>query len=1000
MEIPPDLVALMSNYVANVAADVTRAGATRLARVLGRDAPELEQTRRSLNTGLQAALVEHGVPTGLAEQVARYVLWEADLIHFARLAEAERASEEYEGALRDEVVAHLRIEAGISGADLDLAADLLSELVARGGSGLRSHAYGAPSRTGPETSSQLLLSQRAARKRMFEELGIPSLSQLSEYTRRYLTSAANDLSHVRLQQLGDRGVEVLLKDVFVPPNFAPLDAKPVSLDTDDLLVSNGRLVILGPAGSGKSTAVRSAAASVARKNDLRGVPFILEMRRFLAQTTMRPDLFVSYIEERVTTSLQEAPPAGWLTYLLMSGRAVVFFDGFDEVLDSGRRSEIRDAVRNFAALFPACSIVVTSRCTGYDLAPFGETEFAHARICELTDPQVALYAENWFELRGVIKEGSGLSPQHFLEESERYADDIRRNPLMLSLLCSVYYSRGDIPRSLSELYEQCAGMLYEQWNTMRGIADHGAWSKKLRPALYEVANLVLNSEEYLSEGIPEVALIATLRRFFIKRLNLDPIDAGRAARDLAEIWAGRAWVLTAVSSDEVNRPRYGFVHQSFLEYFAAVYIFRKATSAADLLRRLRGRLIYMNGWSVALLAVSTFENWRSPGGTKFVDALVADASRSVASERLALLRFAAALQEVVPLTGKTQRRVAQAVLELYASAVVVPVDVVDLWGAHDESRARHLAYRQRVAEEVSDPNDIEFDVEDLEPEDRKYDGQLSTLDAETVVLAVASWCTTDQRVVTVLANALAKLAKRVGVDAAAAAGSFLVAVLSKQGIAAAPLQSRIGDLVLGHPAHAHWFGLACAFAVRAVDAEAAFRLLPWRMLVLTETLVQSYVVDLNSSPLITGELTGLLTTKANARQLIDLNEKLIIDCGSSVGLKPLGSLARDALSVLPPLEPIDQGEPHEFTDLSVAGSIALVVLIREVWGEEWLRPLSDVEFDFVAEELIVAATRGSSVPERARRSFDRRCVRVLDQLMDPRSTYAAPPERANSPIAG
>lgn len=988
----PELVGLFSNYIANVAADATRAGASRLARALGRETPEAESSRSSLNASLQAALVDTGVQGAAAERVARYLLWEADLVHFVKLASAEGSSEDYEGATFDELRAHLRIEVGLEDEEADVVATTVADLIRQ-----RQQTYSRPLLAGPETSAQLLLAQRSARARMFQELGVPSLEQLLDYTQRYLRSATHDFRTVRLQQLGSQGTEVALDDVFVPPYFSGSRDGDELFDTDDTLARNQRIVILGAAGSGKSTSVRAAAGSLAARADPRVVPFVLEMRKFLAQTALKSEMFVAHLEQRVATTLQEAPPPGWINYLLISGRAIVFFDGFDEVLDAGRRSEIRDAVRNFATLFPGCSIVATSRFTGYELAPFSETEFTHVRICELTEPQVALYASKWFSLRGIGPGDAELSPQYFLKESKEYADDIRRNPLMLSLLCSVFYSRGDIPKSLSELYEQCAGLLYEQWNTMRGIADHGAWSKKLRPALYEVANLVLNSDEYLSEGIPEADLIRSLRRYFIDSLNLDPVDAGRAARDLADIWAGRAWVLTAVSSDALNRPRYGFVHQSFLEYFAAVYIFREARDAQDLLRRLRRRLIYMNGWSVALLAVSTFESWRSSGGSKFVDALVKDAGRSVASEQLALLRFAVALNEVVPITGATRKRVIGAILQTYSSAVVIPETVSTLWDAHEETRSRHFAFRQRVTVDSTNIDDIEFDldldveVQDLPPEERKYDGPLSTLDAEAAMLSIVDWSTTDARITQVFANCLDELASSGGVDRACATGMFLIEALDRVGVAGAPVQTSIGALALATPTKATWFGIACARAGDSVTDTDALRLLPWRSLALNETLVQSYVLALQSRPLIVGELTSLLTEAKHRRWLASVSEKIANELSADPpDASRLDIRARDGLTLTPPLEPVSQDCPYQFTDSTVVASVALVQLVREVWGEEWLAPLADLELDFASEELLEAAIGGTALPERSRKAFGAREVRVLEMLMSNGSPPSPP----------
>ena len=49
----------------------------------------------------------------------------------------------------------------------------------------------------------------------------------------------------------------------------------------------------------------------------------------------------------------------------------------------------------------------------------------------------------------------------FISESASVAD-LRSNPLMLALLCILYRGAGSLPRNRTEVYEQCASMLYPQ----------------------------------------------------------------------------------------------------------------------------------------------------------------------------------------------------------------------------------------------------------------------------------------------------------------------------------------------------------------------------------------------------------------------------------------------------------------------------------------------------------------------------------------------------------
>ncbi len=391
------------------------------------------------------------------------------------------------------------------------------------------------------------------------------------------------------------------------------------------------------------------------------------------------------MRQSVTQLMQQAPPELWLEYLLTTGRAVVFFDGLDEVLSAGTRSEVRDAVITFAQLFPASSIVVTSRYTGYDLAPLDKGEWTHFGVEELREDQVHEYASRWFKL----KDGGadvGDRAKSFIDESRVYASDLRANPLMLSLLCSIYYARGDIPRTLHALYERCADMIYQQWNTMRGIEDHRAWDKDVRPVLYQVAHAVLSNDDYLSYGIPEEELIREVRLAFISNGAPDPGDASLRAREAVRLWAGRAWIITAVMTDEAGRLRYGFVHQSFLEYFAAVYEVRRVDTPAELYENLRGRLIDLNGWTVTQIAVSVTEAWKDHGGQRFLAVLLDDAKTACDLDAFALLRLGISLVSIVPVPAAQIASLVELGIRFVSRSILLPRGDSAVFETHEESR--------------------------------------------------------------------------------------------------------------------------------------------------------------------------------------------------------------------------------------------------------------------------------------------------------------------------
>lgn len=689
MDIDPTLVNLLVAYAANVGADATRWVAGKFRRREDRDS---DASVASLNLSIQAQLSASGVGDGDAEKVAAFILDTPILGYLFMLVDAGR-SEDYQDLPGEEIRALLILEAGLAEAPAMLASQVLvAVLHASNQSGTPSVRRQSGTRSRPLSGIQLFGAQEAKR-RLLSSVGSPSLSDIREYSSSFRREMGRKFSRIQLQHL-DNGTEQKLEDLYVEPELRLQESSPgqrQEIKAADLLNLYARAVIQGPAGSGKSTTVRRLATDVANWRNGEVVPVVVELRKYSAQQALEPQIFLEHIRQSVTQLMQQAPPESWLEYLLTTGRAVVFFDGLDEVLSAGTRAEVRDAVITFAQMFPASSIVVTSRYTGYDLAPLDIGEWTHLGVEELREDQVHEYASRWFKL----KDGGadiGERARSFIDESRTYASDLRSNPLMLSLLCSIYYARGDIPRTLHALYERCADMIYQQWNTMRGIENHRVWDKDVRPVLYQVAHAVLSNEEYLGYGIPEEELVREVRRAFISNGAPDPEDASHRAREAVRLWAGRAWIITAVMTDEAGRLRYGFVHQSFLEYFAAVFEVRRVDTPAELYENLRGRLIELNGWTVTQIAVSVIDAWKDHGGKRFLAVLLEDAKDACDLDAFALLRLGISLVSIVPLPAEQLTGLVKLGIRFVSHSILLPQGDSAVYEAHEESRYRTRLY--------------------------------------------------------------------------------------------------------------------------------------------------------------------------------------------------------------------------------------------------------------------------------------------------------------------
>ena len=100
-----------------------------------------------------------------------------------------------------------------------------------------------------------------------------------------------------------------------------------------------RTVLLGDPGGGKTHRGERAHELSSRATPTRRVPFLVTLREYAAKTP--PEWSVAgHIEHNLKTLYQSPAPDGLVERLLLTGRALVIFDGLDELLDTSRRREV------------------------------------------------------------------------------------------------------------------------------------------------------------------------------------------------------------------------------------------------------------------------------------------------------------------------------------------------------------------------------------------------------------------------------------------------------------------------------------------------------------------------------------------------------------------------------------------------------------------------------------------------------------------------------------
>jgi hypothetical protein len=495
--------------------------------------------------------------------------------------------------------------------------------------------------------------------------GLTDLAVYRDFEEQLREQITNLHGTMRLPHAGTSR-QVPYERLFVPPTvrFSNEHAEATEVEEESVALADVmdhcvRAILLGDPGGGKSTSSLKLAYDVAtgKAGVSATVPFFVVLKDYAEQYLSTRLSMLDWLASMCQAPYGVPAPTGALEYLLLSGRALVVFDGLDELLETSLRREVGQVVEGFTHRYPMTPILVTSRRVGYEEAPLDADLFAVLQLREFSSDQVEAYVRKWFSLDdSITTPRKSQMAESFLKDSE-FVQGLRVNPLMLSLMCGIYASENYIPRNRPDVYEKCALLLFDRWDKQRGINAPLSFDAHVQAAMRSLA-LWLYPRQESQKGLPREQLINYMKNYLLeKRFDVEE-DAEQAATEFIDFCKGRAWVLT-----DVGAELYGFTHRTFLEYFAASQLVKLHPGAGRLLEELWPRVSHYEWDVVAQLATQILGKTVEDGADDFLDLLVA---RSLAAtdldQRLGGLSFACrALEFVVPRPAVLRRIIDAAV---------------------------------------------------------------------------------------------------------------------------------------------------------------------------------------------------------------------------------------------------------------------------------------------------------------------------------------------------
>ena len=340
-----------------------------------------------------------------------------------------------------------------------------------------------------------------------------------------------------------------------------------------------QLAILAWGGYGKTTLLKHIAylygTQQAPKGAPRLIPILIVLRehkdRLAAGALSLPALIEQHHVPHLAGSGGLKVPAGWAESLLTRGRALVMFDGFDEV-EKSRRPAVAGWMNQQMRQYERSRFIVTSRPKAYQQqSPVNALALTSSVwVNDFGKPQRRKFVEKWYQCQERYANGGRTTPdvekvakqsaQELLIQIESEPDlrSLAKNPLLLNMITTFHrrYPGKNLPNRRTELYQEICQL-----------------QLKDRPATRRLDTLLVECEPQII--LQEIAMEMMQRRSErIERNELLPltqqildrqgesIDAEELIKQIVEISE-----LLVQQEDE-----YEFAHLSFQEYLAAAHV--------------------------------------------------------------------------------------------------------------------------------------------------------------------------------------------------------------------------------------------------------------------------------------------------------------------------------------------------------------------------------------------------------------------------------------------
>jgi GTPase SAR1 family protein len=383
--------------------------------------------------------------------------------------------------------------------------------------------------------------------------------------------------HVSSVEVGEvKPLDALLDDLFTPPSPPPISPEPTPPDPP----LARHVIILGQPGAGKTTSMKHLCHRLLNEDaflqDHINLPILIRLRDINPRSRSLPDGPDKLSEGDFLLSLLQDIVGLRITYpdaligdenraarrtlrdrividFLDSLKALIIFDGLDEVIAKSRKDAVVQQLRTLALQLESSHIILTSRTGEFNYHIDNMLQF---ELTPLSQFQIATFVSRWL--------GHDDGARLLAQLAKSPYNDTAIRPLTIAHLCAIYEKAGRIPDKPKTVYRKIVNLLLEEWDEQRSVKRESAY------AHFEI--------DRKSEFLANLAYVLTTS---FRRPTYDKEDFIRAYSKICENFglplAEAAKVANELESHtglfvQAGYESYEFSHKSLQEYLAADFI--------------------------------------------------------------------------------------------------------------------------------------------------------------------------------------------------------------------------------------------------------------------------------------------------------------------------------------------------------------------------------------------------------------------------------------------